>query len=91
VANFVSGIKSTPSMPFLDCYLGTKFVGLMDLNFKSFDSLYFQQIKCHPMGKKKKTLVCGVTVLIGHALGQMLSMPMLNNTYPVLRIWKTET
>jgi hypothetical protein len=54
VANFVSGIKSTPSMPFLDCYLGTKFVGLMDLNFKSFDSLYFQQIKCHPMGKKKK-------------------------------------
>jgi hypothetical protein len=80
-------------MPFLDCYLGTKFVGLMDLNFKSFDSLYFQQIKCHAMGKKKKTLVCAVTVLIGYALGQISSMPMLNilvNTYPVLRIWKTE-
>jgi hypothetical protein len=90
----VSGIKFTPSTPFLDCYLGTKFVGLMDLNFKSFDSLYFQQIKCHAMRKKKKTLVCGVTFLILHALGQMSSMTMLNiliNSYPVLRIWKTET
>jgi hypothetical protein len=80
-------------MPTLDCYLGTKFVGLKDLNFKSFDSLYFQQIKCHAMEQKQK-LVCWVTVPIGHALGQMSSMPMLNilvNTYPVLRIWKTET
>ncbi len=46
-------------MPFLDCYLGTKFEGLMDLNFKSFDSLYFQQIKCHAMGKKKNTCLWG--------------------------------
>ncbi len=31
----------------------------MDLNFKSFDSLYFQQIKCNAMEKKKNTCLWG--------------------------------
>jgi hypothetical protein len=61
-------------MPFLDCYLGTKFVGLMDLNFKSFDSLHFQQIKCHAM-RKNKNLFVGLQFWLGMHWGKCHQCP----------------
>lgn len=57
-------------MPLLDCYLGTKFVGFMDLNFKSFDYKWSAM-----QWNKKKHLFVGLQFQLGMHWGKCHQCP----------------